>query len=77
MLIGGEKTETEIKLEKDGDINALQRYPHVTWRNNAVRPEASYELLDTEEDLREVVQEEKLSKKEPLLEPMLKKDFVS
>ncbi|KAJ5173799.1 uncharacterized protein N7500_001730 [Penicillium coprophilum] len=58
MVMGGEKTETEIKLERDGNINALQRYRYLTWRKNAVHPEVSYELLDTEESLREVVQEE-------------------
>ena len=58
MAIGGEKTEMEIKLERDEDINALQRYRYLTWCKNAIHPEVSYELLDTEESLREVVQEE-------------------
>ncbi|CAG8240000.1 unnamed protein product [Penicillium nalgiovense] len=58
MAIGGEKSETEIKLERNGNINALQRYRYLTWRKNAIHPEVSYELLDTEESLREVVQEE-------------------
>jgi hypothetical protein len=57
MVVGGEKTETETKLERDGNINALQRYRYLTWRNS-VHPESSCELLDTEENLREVVQEE-------------------
>ncbi|KAJ5951349.1 uncharacterized protein N7479_009762 [Penicillium vulpinum] len=58
MVLGGEKTEIEMKLERDGNINALQRYRYLTWSKNAVHPEVSYELLDTEENLREVVQEE-------------------
>ncbi|CAG7933918.1 unnamed protein product [Penicillium olsonii] len=58
MLIGGEKTEVEIKLERDGDINALQRYRYLNWRENATHLDVSNELLDTEENLREVVQEE-------------------
>ena len=60
----GEKSETEIKLESDRNINALQRYRYLTWSKNAVRPEISYELLDTEENLREVVQEEASLKEE-------------
>lgn len=58
MAIRGEKTEMEIKLERDGNINALQRYRYLTWRKNAIHPEVSYALLDTEQSLREIVQEE-------------------
>ncbi|KAJ5793746.1 hypothetical protein N7457_000345 [Penicillium paradoxum] len=64
MMIGGEKTQIEIRLERDGNINALQRYRYLTWRKNAIHPEVSYELLDTEESLREVVQEELSIKEE-------------
>ena len=58
MLIGGEKTEMEIKLERDGNINALQRYRYLNWRKTPIQIEVSCELLDIEEKLREVVQEE-------------------
>ncbi|KAJ6190689.1 hypothetical protein N7519_000710 [Penicillium mononematosum] len=34
MAIGGEKTETEIKLERDGNTNALQRYRYLTWHED-------------------------------------------
>lgn len=31
MKLGDDKTETEVRIEKDGDLNALQRYRYVTY----------------------------------------------
>ncbi|KAJ5774637.1 hypothetical protein N7457_009533 [Penicillium paradoxum] len=65
LALPGEKTQDEIKIEKSGDINALQRY-----RWNMVRKAPSYvgraiELLRIEQDLRNTVQEEQCLAKKP------------
>ncbi|CAG8924277.1 unnamed protein product [Penicillium salamii] len=57
-IIPGDKAKIEVELERNGDFNALQRYRYVTLRKHTVRPDTAPRLLDTEEDLREVVQEE-------------------
>ncbi|CAG8943261.1 unnamed protein product [Penicillium salamii] len=56
--IGGEKPGAEVQLEKKGEINALQRYRYQKWLQNTTDPNISCELLDIEEDLREITQEE-------------------
>lgn len=65
LALPGEKTQDEIKIEKSGDIDALQRY-----RWNMVRKAPSYvgraiELLRIEQDLRNTVQEEQCLAKKP------------
>ncbi|CAG8241528.1 unnamed protein product [Penicillium salamii] len=57
-VIPGDMGKFEVKLERNGDFNALQRYRYVTLRSHPERPDTAPRLLDTEEDLREVVQEE-------------------
>ncbi|KAJ5558274.1 hypothetical protein N7535_008487 [Penicillium sp. DV-2018c] len=57
----GDRRDPETQHEKNGDIIALQRYRYVAFYNlqhqGRLRDVAG-NLLDTEEDLREVVQEE-------------------
>ncbi|KAJ5138724.1 uncharacterized protein N7515_003572 [Penicillium bovifimosum] len=57
----GDKFGPEIQHEKDGNINALQRHRYITFRNyhaSSQLRDVSGNLLNTEEELREVVQEE-------------------
>jgi hypothetical protein len=55
----GDKGDSEIKKEKNGNINALQRHRYVAFRDRPfTTPDVSCNLLNTEEELREVVQEE-------------------
>ena len=59
----GDKNHWEVGLERSGDINNLQRYRLHQYfaevkRDNLQPPFISYKLLFTEEDIREVVQEE-------------------
>lgn len=61
--IFGDKTPDEVKLERSGKINNLQRYRLTqVWgqirRNNIKSPFDLPRILFIEEDLREVVQEE-------------------
>ena len=56
--INGDRSNTEIALEKKGDINALQRHRYVEYHGKTHYPDVSPHLLNTEEELREVVQEE-------------------
>ncbi|CAG8004825.1 unnamed protein product [Penicillium salamii] len=57
-IIPGDKDKIEVELERNGNFNALQRYRYVTHWKYIVRPDTAPGRLDTEEDLREVVQEE-------------------
>ncbi|CAG7972623.1 unnamed protein product [Penicillium salamii] len=57
-IIPGDKGEIEVELERNGDFNALQRYRYVTHLKYIISPDTAPRLLDTEENLREVVQEE-------------------
>ncbi|KAJ5920236.1 hypothetical protein N7516_011094 [Penicillium verrucosum] len=56
MAIVGEMTGMETKLESDRKTNDLQQYRYL--KSCAISPESSYNLIEIEESLREVVQEE-------------------
>lgn len=58
--MGGDMTDTDILLEKKGDIHALQRHRYQDYFDNLskVYVDGCPNLLNTEEKLREVVQEE-------------------
>ncbi|CAG8242278.1 unnamed protein product [Penicillium olsonii] len=57
-MIDGDKDEAEIAHERNGKFNALQRYRYKSYWSNPKDAHVSAQLLDTEEDLRELVQEE-------------------
>ncbi|OQE16487.1 hypothetical protein PENFLA_c027G07413 [Penicillium flavigenum] len=67
LTLPGEKTEDETKIERSGDIDALQRY-----RWNVVHQMEYYytglavELLRVEQDLRSTVQEEQILAEKPV-----------
>ncbi|CAI7573094.1 unnamed protein product [Penicillium bialowiezense] len=56
--MSGDRSENEVMLENKGNINTLQRYRYVQYHQHSYYPDVAPKLLNTEEDLREVVQEE-------------------
>ncbi|CAG8237562.1 unnamed protein product [Penicillium salamii] len=58
-------TADEARLVQKGDFNALQRWRYNACFKSSSFPDPSYELLDTEEYLREIVQEEMAIKNSP------------
>jgi len=56
-----EKTSEELALEKNGNLNSLQRYRYLTHKQTTYEhPIPIGELLEVEEDLRHMVQHEQV-----------------